>query len=153
MNADTMTTDPNPTVSTGIDTPELPTTESMSTPAAMPSENDADSESSELWLPIQMNQPASFVEDTIASVKTFFNNNRESLKVVGLGILALLAIRLLFAGLNAIDSIPLLTPLLKLVGLVYTVRFVWRYLIREQDRQELMEVFNRTKSEVLGGQN
>jgi CAAD domains of cyanobacterial aminoacyl-tRNA synthetase len=152
MTTNTMKTDPINNRQVEIDPSELPSTESISDPVAMSSDRSA-SELQDLWVPIQMNQPAIFIDDTIASAKAFYNNNRELLKIVGLGILAILAIRLLFAGLNAIDSIPLFTPFLKVVGLVYTVRFVWRYLIREQDRQELVEVFNRTKSEVLGNQN
>jgi CAAD domains of cyanobacterial aminoacyl-tRNA synthetase len=65
----------------------------------------------------------------------------------------LIATRLLFAGLAALDSIPLVTPILKITGLIYGGRFVWRYLIREQNRQELIELLNRTKAEVLGNQN
>lgn len=146
MTTNTMINEPN------NDRPiEINPTVSMSDPSI--SSEHPTSESQELWVPIQMNRSVVFIDDAIASAKAFYNNNHESLKVLGLGLLAILAIKLLFAGLSAIDSIPLFTPFLKLVGLVYTIRFVWRYLIREQDRQELVEVFNRTKSEVLGNQN
>ena len=40
---------------------------------------------------------------------------------------------------------------IKLIGLIYVVRFAWRYLIREQDRQELMVTLDRTKAEIFGG--
>jgi hypothetical protein len=33
---------------------------------------------------------------------------------------------------------------------VSVVRFAWRYLIREHDRQELIEILDRKKVEVLG---
>jgi CAAD domains of cyanobacterial aminoacyl-tRNA synthetase len=35
--------------------------------------------------------------------------------------------------------------------LIYVVRFAWRYLIREHDRQELMATLDRTKAEIFGG--
>ena len=67
--------------------------------------------------------------------------------------MGIIAIDLLFAGLNAIDGLPLVTPILKLVGLYYVGQFIWRYLIREHDRRELMESVKRTKSEILGDRN
>jgi hypothetical protein len=52
--------------------------------------------------------------------------------------------------LNAIDDIPLVAPLLKIIGLVYSVNFIWRYSLRARDRKELMQKIDRTKAEILG---
>lgn len=106
----------------------------------------------ELWVTVQT-RTAGFFEETVSTIATFFKNNRQLLTILGVAFLAILGVKLMFAGLNAIDDIPLVTPLLKLIGLVYVVRFVWRYLLREQDRHELVENINRTKAEVLGTQN
>ncbi|WP_310489524.1 CAAD domain-containing protein [Chamaesiphon sp. VAR_69_metabat_338] len=107
----------------------------------------------ELWLPIQMNETTLLLDKLIATIEKIFQENRQLLTWLGLATLAIIALRILFAGLQAIDSIPLVTPILKLVGSIYVGRFVWRYLIREQDRQELIETIDRTKAEVLGSQN
>jgi hypothetical protein len=96
---------------------------------------------------------AGFFEEVILSITDFFKNNRQLLTNLGIISLAFIATKLAFAGLNAIDDIPLVSPLLKLVGLYYVGRFVWNYLIRERDRQQLVEQFNGLKSQVLGDRN
>jgi hypothetical protein len=91
-----------------------------------------------------------FVENATATTTELFNNNRQLFITFGWILLAIFGAKLVFATLGIIDDIPLVTPVIKLVGLVTVVRFSWRYLIREHDRQELMEILDRTKVEVLG---
>jgi CAAD domains of cyanobacterial aminoacyl-tRNA synthetase len=98
---------------------------------------------------IQTKVPGVFNELTSA-VPAFFQQNRRLLTNIGLIFLAFVVIKLAFAGINAIDDLPLVTPLLKIVGLVYVVKFIWNYLIRKQDREKLVEKLNTTKAEVLG---
>jgi CAAD domains of cyanobacterial aminoacyl-tRNA synthetase len=98
---------------------------------------------------IQTKAPGVFNELTSA-VPAFFQQNRQLLTNIGLIFLAFVVVKLAFAGINAIDDLPLVTPLLKIVGLVYVVKFIWNYLIREQDREKLVEKLNKTKAEVLG---
>lgn len=124
-------------------------------PASEPMMNNEQStveSAEELWVTIQT-RTTGFFEETVSTIAIFFKNNRQLLTILGVAFIAILGVKLIFAGLNAIDDIPLVTPLLKLIGLVYVVRFVWRYLLREQDRHELVENINRTKAEVLGNQN
>lgn len=94
-----------------------------------------------------------FLDNAIEYTTKFFKNNQQVLTTLGWIVLVLFGVKLMFAGLNIIDNLPLVTPLIKLVGLVTVVRFIWRYLIREHDRQELLESLNRTKIEVLGDRN
>jgi CAAD domains of cyanobacterial aminoacyl-tRNA synthetase len=98
---------------------------------------------------IQTKAPEVFNQLTSA-VPAFFQQNRQLLTNIGLIFLAFVVIKLAFAGINAIDDLPLVTPLLKIVGLVYVAKFIWNYLIRKQDREKLVEKFNTTKAEVLG---
>jgi type III secretory pathway component EscR len=98
---------------------------------------------------IQTKAPGVFDEITSA-VPAFFQQNRQLLTNIGLIFLAFVVIKLAFAGIDAIDDLPLVTPLLKIVGLVSVVKFTWNYLIRKQDREKLVEKFNTTKAEVLG---
>ena len=124
-------------------------------PAAEPMMNNEQStveSAEELWVTIQT-RTTGFFEEATSTIAIFFKNNQQLLTILGVAFIAILGAKLMFAGLNAIDDIPLVTPLLKLIGLVYVVRFVWRYLLREQDRHELVENLNRTKAEVFGGQN
>lgn len=91
-----------------------------------------------------------WIDNAKSSTTEFFKQNQQLLITVGWIVLAVVGAKFVFAALHTIDDIPLVTPLLKLVGLVTIVRFAWRYLLREHDRQELVESLNRTKIEVLG---
>ena len=89
-------------------------------------------------------------ENAKSTATDFFNKNQQIFITVGWILLAIFGVKVVFATLGIIDDIPLVTPLIKLVGLVSVVRFAWRYLIREHDRQELIEIIDRKKVEVLG---
>jgi CAAD domains of cyanobacterial aminoacyl-tRNA synthetase len=123
-------------------------------PAVAPNSSESATESAtesaqELWFTIQTKNQDLF--DNISSkTTTFVKENQQLLTALGLVLLGIISLRLLFATLNAIESIPLMTPLLKIVGAFYVGRFVWRYLIRQSDRHDLMEAVKRTKAEVLG---
>ncbi len=113
---------------------------------------DANDSAVEIWSSIQ-NSTTGFIERATAYLTSFYKNNRRLLTTLGIILVAILGIDLLFAGLNAIDDLPLVTPILKLIGLVYVVRFAWRYLLRERDRQELAAKIDRAKADVFGSQN
>ena len=52
--------------------------------------------------------------------------------------------------LDAINHIPLLSPILELVGVGYSVWFVSRYLLKESTRAELVSEFDSLKEQVFG---
>lgn len=106
----------------------------------------------ESWRSIQA-QVTAFFANATSSTTAFFKNNQQLLTTLGWIFLAFLGARLVLAGLDAIDDIPLVTPILKITGLVSVIRFVWRYLIREQNRQELMQTLDRAKTELFGSQS
>ena len=106
----------------------------------------------ESWRSIQ-SQVSTFLANATASTAAFFKNNRHLLTTLSWVLLVLLGMRLLFGALDAFDDIPLMSPLLKLIGFVYLVRFVWRYLLRRRDRQELIEKIDRVKGELFGSQS
>ena len=121
--------------------------------AKIESTTDSATESAqELWVAIQPKTTA-FLDDAYSSIENFYITNQQLLTRLGLVLLGIIGLKVLFAGLSAIDGIPLVTPLLKIVGLYYVGRFIWRYSIRAQDRQELMAYINQTKAEVLGARN
>ncbi|WP_373541537.1 CAAD domain-containing protein [Chamaesiphon sp.] len=123
------------------------------TPESTSDYNQSPTESAEeIWLSIQT-KTTGFFDNALAYTVALYKNNRQLLTTLGIIFLAVLSTKLLVAGLNAIDDIPLVAPILKLIGLVYVVRFVSRYLLREQDRHELAEKIDRTKAEVFGSQN
>ena len=95
-------------------------------------------------------EAANFFANITDYTTTFFKENRRLLGNLGWIFLALLGIRILFASLDAIDDVPLMSSLLKLIGLVSVAQFAWRYLLRANDRQELTQKIEQTKAELLG---
>ena len=105
----------------------------------------------EAWTTFQAKATAFFAQTTQATV-TFFREHQQLLSMLGWFLLAFLGIRVLFAALDAIDDILLVTPALKLIGLATVAWFIWRYLVRANNRQELAQMFNHAKAEFFGSQ-
>jgi hypothetical protein len=117
--------------------------------SAMPDDTSIAESATQSWQEIQSNTKT-FFENASAYTIAFFKNNRQLWTTLGAIFVVIVSTKLLFAGLDAIEDIPLVAPLLKVIGLVYLVRFGSRYLIRQRDRQELAEKIEHTKAEVLG---
>ncbi|MGK7953996.1 MAG: CAAD domain-containing protein [Crocosphaera sp.] len=83
-------------------------------------------------------------------VSQFFSEYQKPLTTVGLLILAIVSVKIVVAVLGAIDDIPLLAPLLEMVGLGYSAWFVWRYLWKASNRKELLTEFDAIKNQVFG---
>ena len=82
----------------------------------------------------------------------FFADYKQPLITLGLFLAALITVKITLAVLGAINDIPLLAPLLELVGLGYTAWFVWRYLWKASNRTELVTEFEALKKQILGEQ-
>lgn len=80
----------------------------------------------------------------------FFSEYRKPLITLGLVFGSIVSVKLTLALLSAINDVPLLEPTFELVGLVYTVWFVYRYLLKASNRQELGQEINKLKSQVVG---
>jgi hypothetical protein len=80
----------------------------------------------------------------------FFSDYKQPLITVGLFVLGIITVKVTLAVLDAIDDIPLLAPLLQLVGIGYTAWFVWRYLWKASTRQELLTEFDSIKTQIFG---
>lgn len=96
------------------------------------------------------NQIARFLDRLPDEVSHFFSEYRRPLTVLGLIVAALVSLVVLQATLDAIHSIPLLSPTFQLVGLGYIIWFVWRYLLQSQNRDELAVISDRVKKQVFG---
>jgi hypothetical protein len=83
----------------------------------------------------------------------FIADNEKVLVNLLLVFLAVIAVRVTLAILAAINDFPLLSPLFELIGLGYTGWFVYRYLLKESNRQELKSELNALKSQVMGRNN
>ena len=111
--------------------------------------DDAADAAQEAWASFQVKANA-FLTKAIQSTGAFFEQNKQLLSILGWTLLTLLGIRVVFAALDAIDDIPLVTPILKLIGLATVAWFIWRYLLRANNRHELSQMFNSAKAELFG---
>jgi hypothetical protein len=79
-----------------------------------------------------------------------FREYKRPITVIGLVLGALIAVKLAFAVLGAINDIPVLAPTFELIGIGYTIWFVYRYLLKAGTRQELLANINSAKDQVIG---
>ena len=93
---------------------------------------------------------AEFLQSLPTYVSRFFTENKGPLGTIGLILATIVTIKLTLALVDAIDDIPLVAPTLELIGLVYTLWFVYRYLLRAATRKELSEEINTLKDQVFG---
>jgi hypothetical protein len=63
---------------------------------------------------------------------------------------SIVALKVVFAILGAINDIPLLSPLLELIGIICGGWVTVRYLISAEKRAELGQILNSAKEYVLG---
>lgn len=96
-------------------------------------------------------QVKDFAAKLIQQMQSSFSVEQKSAVIVAvLVIVAIPVIILANKVLNVIDGIPLLEPILELVGLVYTFWFVYRYLIFAQSRKELIDNITGIKAKIMG---
>ena len=101
------------------------------------------------WKEFQVNAIA-FWNSLIRSTVSFFQENRRLLSLLTWVFFVFLGLKIFLASLDVIDDIPLMSFLLKTIGLVYVAQFGWRNLVWASDRQELAGKFDRAKAEFLG---
>lgn len=83
-------------------------------------------------------------------VGSFFNQYQKPIVTVTLLIAVLVTIKVTFAVVDAVNEIPLLSPIFELVGMGYSIWFVYRYMLRASTRQELWQEINGIKAQYLG---
>ncbi|HZG40380.1 MAG TPA: CAAD domain-containing protein [Nodosilinea sp.] len=83
-------------------------------------------------------------------VTEFIQRYRRPIITVGLIIAAFIAVKLVLALLGAVNDVPLLAPTFELVGLIYSGWFLYRYLLKASNRQELLTDIAAIRDQVLG---
>lgn len=83
-------------------------------------------------------------------VTDFFKEYKRPLVTVGLILTAFISVKLLLALLSAVNEVPLLAPTFELIGLGYSGWFVYRFVLKDVNRQELTENITSLKDQVLG---
>ncbi|MDZ4875217.1 MAG: hypothetical protein CLLPBCKN_004613 [Chroococcidiopsis cubana SAG 39.79] len=83
------------------------------------------------------NNIVAFFAELPKHVSSFWQQYKQPITSILLIFVALIALRVLFAVLAALNSIPLLAPTFQLIGIFYSVWFVYRYLRTKSNREEL----------------
>ncbi|OWY69294.1 hypothetical protein B7486_21115 [cyanobacterium TDX16] len=83
------------------------------------------------------NNIVTFFTELPKHVSSFWQQYKQPITSILLIFVALIAVRVLFAVLAALNSIPLLAPTFQLIGIFYSVWFVYRYLRTKSNREEL----------------
>ena len=81
---------------------------------------------------------------------SFLSEYRKPLITLGLIFGSVVSVKLTLALLDAVNDIPLLAPSFELIGLGYSAWFVYRYLLKAANREELAKDFTQLKDQVVG---
>jgi len=97
-----------------------------------------------------LDQVLQFVAGLPDYFSKFFEQYRQGIIIVGLVFGSLISVKLTLALLDAVNDIPLLSPTFELIGVAYTVWFVYRYLWQASSRKELTSQVNQWKEQITG---
>jgi hypothetical protein len=106
-------------------------------------------ESNQQWQEM-MDRATKLLSDLPEQLSNVFADYRKPIVTVGLVVAAIIAVKLTLAVLDSVNDIPLLAPVFELIGLGYSAWFIYRYLLKASNRQELVNDFNSLKEQILG---
>ncbi|MDF5739995.1 MULTISPECIES: CAAD domain-containing protein [unclassified Nostoc] len=95
-------------------------------------------------------QITQFLEQFPKYLSNFFKDYKQPLTTVALIVAAIITAKVALALLNAINDIPLLSPLFELVGIAYASWFIFRYLLKASTRQDLVDEIQSLKNQFIG---
>lgn len=136
---------PSGTTETKTETPKVEVT--LETPGAIAALPPA--ESGEQWQRLK-DQALSILAELPAYLSSFFSEYQKPIVTLGLIFAGGITIKVLLAAIDALNDIPLLAPTFELIGIGYSAWFVYRYLLRASNRQELLAEVNSLKEQVFG---
>lgn len=80
----------------------------------------------------------------------FFNEYKQPIIILGWIVATIVAFKVLVEVFSAINDIPLVSPILELIGLGYAIWFVSRYLVTASGRQEVASQISQLKQQIVG---
>ena len=95
-------------------------------------------------------QIISILSEFPAYIGSFYEQYKSPLTVVGVILASIISLKVLLGIVDELNDIPLLAPTFELIGIGYTVWFVYRYLLRSSNRQQLGQEIQALKEQVLG---
>jgi CAAD domains of cyanobacterial aminoacyl-tRNA synthetase len=108
------------------------------------------SDSASANMPDWMKQSADVLTEVPAYIGQIYGEYKSAINTIGLILGIFVGLKLTLAVLSAVNEIPLLAPTFEIVGIGYTIWFVWRYLLQASTRNELTSEIDGLKSEIFG---
>jgi ABC-type transport system involved in cytochrome bd biosynthesis fused ATPase/permease subunit len=91
-----------------------------------------------------------FLEKLPEYLSRFLSEYKQPIINVAAIFAAIIGVKVLLALLDALNDIPLISPIFEMIGIGYTVWFIPRYLLRKSTRQELSAEINFLKQQIVG---
>ncbi|XP_023000405.1 protein CURVATURE THYLAKOID 1C, chloroplastic [Cucurbita maxima] len=88
--------------------------------------------------------------DIIKSVRNVWDQPEDRLGLFGLGFAAVVGAWTATNLVTAVDKLPLLPGVLEFIGILVSWWFVYRYLLFKPNREELLQIINKSVADVLG---
>ncbi|MEG3833627.1 MULTISPECIES: CAAD domain-containing protein [unclassified Microcoleus] len=95
-------------------------------------------------------QVITILSELPAYLSNFFADYQKPLITVGLILAGGISIKVMLGVLGALNDVPLVAPIFELIGMGYTGWFVYRYLLKASNRQELLTEIDSLKEQVVG---
>ncbi|MEG4494695.1 glutamate--tRNA ligase [Microcoleus sp. D3_18_C4] len=126
----------------------------------VPAGNEADSSSGTTKVIITEEPPSqaqqikeqiiSILSEFPAYIGSFYEQYKSPLTVIGVIIASIVSLKVLLGVIDELNDIPLLAPTFELIGIGYTGWFIYRYLLRSSNRQQLGQEIQALKEQVFG---
>ena len=95
-------------------------------------------------------QILSILSDLPVYLTSFYQQYKSPLTVIGVILASLITFKVFLGVLDALNDIPFLEPTFEIIGIGYSVWFIYRYLLKSSNRQELSQNLQVLKEQVLG---
>ena len=96
------------------------------------------------------NQVLEILSELPAIITGFFGQYQKPIITLGLILAVIITLKVMLAVVESLNDIPLLAPTFELIGIIYSGWFVYRYLLRASNRQELSAEIQAWKDQLLG---
>ncbi|NEQ77603.1 MAG: hypothetical protein F6K23_34075 [Okeania sp. SIO2C9] len=96
------------------------------------------------------NQVLEILSELPAIVSGFFGQYQKPIVTLGLILGVIVTLKVMLAVIESLNDIPLLAPTFELIGIIYSGWFIYRYLLRASNRQELSVELQAWKEQLLG---
>jgi glutamyl-tRNA synthetase len=90
------------------------------------------------------------LSDLPGYLNNFYQQYKKPVNITGTILASAIALRVIVAVVEAVESVPLLAFSFELIGAGYSAWFVFRYLLKASDRQDLYDDIKAFKKEIFG---